>query len=138
MGFQLGSTAAPGLIETQRCYLPGQTTDIKIISWLLKQSLLHTQHQNLIYMILHTQLPTVVTGLPLRRQIHNLTLAPTRTPPHPTTWKPLHNPSEWMYTDGSLNTGIPRVGASVIHSTTSTTTYIDASGLEETHTIMRA
>ena len=138
MGFQSGSIFAPGLTETQRWYLLGQIFDVNIIFWLLKQSLLHTQNQNLIHMIPHTQVQTIAIGLPLLRQIHNLTLAPTSTPPHPTIWKPLHNPSEWIYRDGSLKTGKPRLGASVIHSPTSTTTYIDASGLEETHTIMRA
>ena len=89
-------------------------------------------------MIPHTQLPTIATSLPFLRQIHNLTLAPSPTPPHPTIWKPLHNPSEWIYISGSLKTGRPRLGASVIHSATYTTSYIDASGLKETHTIMRA
>jgi hypothetical protein len=36
MGFQPDAIAAPGLTETQRCYLLGQTRDVKIISWLLK------------------------------------------------------------------------------------------------------
>jgi hypothetical protein len=89
-------------------------------------------------MIPHTQFPTIATGLALLRQIYNLTLPPTPTPPYPTTWKPLHNPSEWFYTDGSLKPGKPRLRASVIHSPTSPTTYINAFGLEETHTIMRA
>ena len=35
-------------------------------------------------------------------------------------------------------TGKPRIGDSVIHSPTATTTYIDALGQDETHTIMRA
>jgi hypothetical protein len=116
----------------------GQTTDVIIISCLLKQSLLHTQNQNQMHMIPHTQLPTIATGLPLLRQIQNLTLAPSPTPPHPTIWKPLHKPSEWIYTDGSLKAEKAGLSASVIHSPTSTTAYIDASGLEETHTITRA
>jgi hypothetical protein len=89
-------------------------------------------------MIPHTQLPTNATGLLLLWQIYNITLAPTPTPSHPTTWKPLHNPSEWIYTDGSLKIGKPRVGASGIHSPTYTITYIDAPGLKETRTITRA
>ena len=40
--------------------------------------------------------------------------------------------------DGSYKEGKPRLGASVIHSLTNTITYIDASGQEETHTIMIA
>jgi hypothetical protein len=31
-----------------------------------------------------------------------------------------------------------RIGAAIIHSPTNTTTYIDASGQDETYTIMRA
>jgi hypothetical protein len=138
MGFQTGSTTAYVANETKICYLLGQTLYVNIISWLLKQSLLHAQNQNRIHMIPHTQLPIIATGLPLPRQIHNPTLAPTPTPPHPTILKLLHNPSEWIYTDGPLKRGKPRLGASVIHSPTFTTTCIDASGLEETHTIMRA
>jgi hypothetical protein len=42
------------------------------------------------------------------------------------------------YTDGSLKTEKPRLGASIINSPSATTTYIDASGLEETHTITKA
>ena len=40
--------------------------------------------------------------------------------------------------DRSYKEGKPRLGASVIHSPTNTTTYIDASGQAETHIIMRA
>ena len=47
-------------------------------------------------------------------------------------------PTKWIYTDGSLKKGKPRMGASVIHSPADTTTYIDASGQDKTHTIMRA
>ncbi len=40
--------------------------------------------------------------------------------------------------DGSHKEGKPKLGASVIHTPSHTTTYIDASGQDETHTIMRA
>ena len=70
---------------------------------------------------------------------YNTTLThPITTPPQPIPWQPIHNPEIWTYTDGSHKEGKPRLGASVIHSPTNTTTYIDASGQEETHTIMRA
>ena len=62
----------------------------------------------------------------------------TPPPPQPIPWQPLHKPNDWIYTDGSLKKGQPRIGAAVIHSPTNTTTYIDASGQDETHTIMRA
>ena len=47
-------------------------------------------------------------------------------------------PNEWIYTDGSLKKGQPRIGAAVKHSHTNTTTYIGASGQDETYTIVRA
>jgi len=59
-------------------------------------------------------------------------------PPHPIPSQPLHNPKEWIYIDGSLEKGQLRTGAALIHSPTNTTTYIDASGQDETNTIMRA
>jgi ribonuclease HI len=43
-----------------------------------------------------------------------------------------------IYTDGSLKIDKPRIGASVIHTPTATTTYIDASGQDKVHTIMKA
>ena len=48
------------------------------------------------------------------------------------------DPENWIYTDGYLIEGGSRLGAAVIHIPTSTTIHIDASGHEETHTIMRA
>ena len=60
------------------------------------------------------------------------------TPPQPIPWQPLPSPEKWAYTDGSYKEGKPKLGASIIHSPTNTNTYIDASGQEETHTIMRA
>jgi len=89
-------------------------------------------------MIILTQLSTIATGIPLLRWIYNFTCAPNPTPPHPTIWQPRHNPTEWIYTDGSLKTGKPQLGASIIQSPTFITTYIDASGQYETHTITRA
>jgi len=103
-----------------------------------KKSQLRTQNNNQVNMIPHTQLSTIASGLPFLQWICNLTFAPNSTPPHPTRWQPLFNPSEWIYTDGSLKKEKPRLGASAIHSPTSTTTYIDAPGLDETHTITRA
>ena len=58
--------------------------------------------------------------------------------PQPIAWQPQHSPDDCIYTAGSLKRGQPRLGAAVIHSLTSTTSYIDASGLDETRTIMRA
>ena len=138
MGLQPGSTAAPGLNNSQRCYLLGQTSDSNIFSWLLKQVLAYTQNNNETNNDIQTQLPTISSPPAFSQPSSNLIVAPNPILPYPTKWKPLHNPSEWIYTDGSLKAGKPRLGASVIHSPTSTTTYIDASGQDETHTIMRA
>jgi ribonuclease HI len=59
-------------------------------------------------------------------------------PPTPTPWTPQFTPEEWVYTDGSDIKGQPRLGAAVVHIPTRTTIYIDATGREETNTIMRA
>ena len=58
--------------------------------------------------------------------------------PAPYPWQPKYLPDQWIYTDGSDIEGHPRLGASVVHVPTNTTIYIDAAGLEETRTIMRA
>jgi ribonuclease HI len=89
-------------------------------------------------MIPLTQSPIIATCLPLLKRKYNFPFAPNPTPPYPTIWRPFHSPTEWIYTDGSLKTGKSRLGASVIHSLTSTTAYIDTSGQDETHTNMRA
>jgi ribonuclease HI len=60
------------------------------------------------------------------------------SPPQPIPWQPLHTPNKWIYTDDSIKKGQPRIRAAVIHCPTNTTTYIDASGQDETHTITRA
>jgi len=67
-------------------------------------------------------------------------MAPTVeiSPPDPIPWTPRFLPEEWIYTDGSYSKGHPRLGAAVVHIPTRTTMYIDATGCEETRTIMRA
>jgi ribonuclease HI len=82
---------------------------------------------------------TTKINLPTLARHYNTTHTQINTtPPKPIPWQPLHNPEKWTCTDGSYKESKPRLGASVIHSPTNTTTYIDASGQEETHTIMRA
>ena len=73
--------------------------------------------------------------LPATRFAPKLTLPKA---PEPIPWSPQFDPENWIYTDGSLIEGESRLGAAVIHIPTSTTLHIDASGHEETHTIMRA
>ena len=70
-------------------------------------------------------------------QIHN---APTgaKTPPIPKPWTPRFLPEEWVYTNGSDIKGHPRLGAAVVYIPTRNTLYINATGCDETRTIMRA
>jgi len=58
--------------------------------------------------------------------------------PSPYPWTPKLLPEQWVYTDGSDITGHPRLVVAVVHIPTNTTIYIDAAGIEETRTIMRA
>jgi ribonuclease HI len=58
--------------------------------------------------------------------------------PAPYPWAPKFLPEHWVYTDGSDITGHLRLGSAVVHIPTNTTIYIDAAGIEETRTIMRA
>jgi ribonuclease HI len=139
MGFHEGTTAAPGLSETDRCQILGQAPDINILTWLLTQAVLTTQTHKPAPHAALTQPPTIESSLPTLLGPDNTTYTPLNpTPPQPIPWQPLHNPEAWTFTDGSYKDENPRQGASVIHSPTNTTTYIDASGQEETQTIMRA
>jgi hypothetical protein len=138
MGLQPGTTAAPRLSETQRCYILGHTTDVDILSWLIRESTLHPKEGISTTNTHLTPQATIAKDLQILRPTQKQTPDLDRSPPQPILWHPLHNPTEWIYTDGSLKTGEPRIGASVIHSPTATTTYIDASGQDESHTIIRA
>ena len=80
---------------------------------------------------------------PRRRCPTHLLGRPTSTPPPPLPprlipWTPHYDPEVRIYTDGSLIEGEGRLGAAVIHKPSATSLHIDASGLAETHTIMRA
>jgi hypothetical protein len=48
--------------------------------------------------------------------------------PAPFPREPRFLPEPWVYTDGSVITGHPRLGAAVAHIPTNTTIYIDAAG----------
>ncbi len=118
-----------------RCQILGQTSDINILTWLITQATFTTQslHTTL------TQHSIIDHNLPFLPCYNNKTnTQPNPLPPQPTIWQPLYNSEEWTYTDGSHKDGKPRQGASVIHFPTNTTTYIDAYGQDELHTIMRA
>ncbi len=116
----------------------GHTTDVNVLSWLIKQS---TQRTNIYHSstnTLPTPPPTIAKALLILRPTHNQTLDPKPSPSQPKVWHPLHNPEALIYTDGSLNKDKPRLGAAIIHSSKSTTTYIHASGHVESDTIMSA
>jgi len=93
-----------------------------------------------------TETPTFLSPQhhPLRKtslySARHKTTFPTQTPLHRNQYNGnhLHNPTAWIYTDGSLKKEKTRLGTSVIHSPTSTITYIDASGQEVTHINTRA
>ena len=51
-----------------------------------------------------------------------------RVAPAPFSWELMFLPEHWVYTDGSVITGHPRLGAAVMHIPTNTTIYIDAAG----------
>jgi ribonuclease HI len=70
----------------------------------------------------------------------SIILTPNREglPPVPHPWTPKFIPDNLVYTDGSDMEGYPMLGAAVVHIPTSTTICIDAVGMEETRTIMRA
>ena len=129
MGFQPGTTEAPGLSEADRCQILGQTPDLNILTWLITQATHTTQLHKPSPQNTLTQPSTTENNLPTLPRHYNTTHTRTNTtPPQPIPWHPLHNPEEWTYTDGSYKDGKPRLGASVIHSPTNTTTCIDASG----------
>ena len=63
------------------------------------------------------------------------------TPIQPPHIRPFHaawNPKEYIYTDGSLVTGNPILGASIVNPKTQTTTHIEIKSQPERHTINRA
>ncbi len=138
MRLQPRATAAPSLSETQRCHILGHTTDVNILSWLIKQSTQRTNDYHSSPNTPPTPPSTITKALLILRPTHNKTLDPKPSPPQPKRWHPLHNPEAWIYTDGFLKKIKPRLGAAIIHSPASTTTYIDASGQDNTHSIMRA
>ena len=59
---------------------------------------------------------------------------PPRIYPYHAAW----NPTDFIYTDGSLVTGNPIMGASIINPRTHTTTHIEIKSHLERHTINRS
>ena len=152
MGFTSGDTAAEGLTPDQRIHILGQCTDLNIMHWTLTQVTTNTAEAPTSPTRAHPGLPWENTYT-FSQPLPNLEEAPALptgnppqqydptivgTPPRPTPWTPKFSPEEWIYTDGSDIKDQPRLGAAVVHIPTRTTIYIDATGCEETHTIMRA
>jgi hypothetical protein len=90
MGLQPGTTAAPSLSETQRCYILGHTIDVNILSWLIRESTQHTTKDNSITKIPLTLPPTIAKDLYILRPKQKHTPNLDRYPPQPTLWLPLH------------------------------------------------
>jgi hypothetical protein len=58
--------------------------------------------------------------------------------PTPFPWEPIFLLEQWAYTDGSVITGHPRLGAAVVPISSNITIYLDVAGAKETRIIMRA
>ena len=152
MGLTGGDTEAAGLTPEQRVHILGQCTNLNLLHWAVSQAS---------YTFRGFQTPrtrehsgrqwkntyTFSQPLPNLQEAHVLPRGDTpsqhdspRTaaPPSPIPWTPRFLPKEWVYTDGSDIKGHPRLGAAVVHTPTCTTIYMDATGSEETRTIMRA
>ncbi len=159
MGNPLGDTAAPGLSEEQRRHLLGQCIDINLLACArayTPQSIPTLPPQS------RDPDPTCptnnITVCPRRLRATPLTLLtqpppdlshlPTldttpgppnpNDPPDPIAWTPFWTPEQWVYTDGSKIDPNPKLGAAVIQPLASTEIIIDATGIEENNTILRA
>ena len=58
--------------------------------------------------------------------------------PHIRPYRAAWNPKEYIYTDGSLVTGNPTLGASIVNPSTQATTHIEIKSQPERHSINRA
>ena len=64
--------------------------------------------------------------------------ATPNNPSHIRPYRAAWNPTEFIYTDGSLVTRNPILGASIVNPSTQTTTHIEIKSQSERHTINRA
>ena len=141
MGFQTDKTKAGGLADAHRHYLLGQCIDLNLLTWLMQaceapnalvpqtsrpHSLQPPEHPlaakqrcgNDNTHIQQERLPHLHNALPL--------------------WQPAHDPTKFTYTDGSTKEGCPILGAAVYHAPTHQTLHVDATGIAECNTIVRA
>ena len=143
-------TEDPGLSQSQRIYLLGQSNDLNFSIWILATvrssttlpatqtpSADTTPHLNGGYTSSRI-LPTLEDSPPLPKGGHKMPPLPQGPPPAPHPWTPRFNPENIIYTDGSDIQGQHRLGAAVIHVPTRTTIYIADGGSKEIQTIMRA
>ena len=152
MGFTSGNTEAAGLTPEQRIHILGQCTDLNFLHWTVALASSTSLGHHTPHLREHPGIPwentyTFSQPLPNLGEAHALPIGDTpshhastgtETPPSPIPWTPRFLPEEWVYTDGSDIKGHPRLGAAVVHISTRTTIYKDATGCEETRTIMRA
>ena len=59
-------------------------------------------------------------------------------PPQIRPYRAAWDPKAYVYTDGSLVTGNPTLGASIVNPNTQTTTHIEVKSQPKRHTINRA
>jgi hypothetical protein len=152
LGFTNGDTEAGELSPSQRIHILGQCTDLHILHWTLAQASTASSENRDSHPREHPGIPwqhtyTFSQPLPDLNEAHTLPngdtqrlRAPTMatTPPNYIPWTPRFLPEEWIYTDGSDIKGHPRLGAAMVHIPPRTPIYIDATGCEETRTILRA
>ena len=161
MGFAIKDTVAPSLTEEQRYHLPGQCIDINLLSWLIRAASSQRPDSSVTPPVAPVNKPPRLTTrqfapgafipadhYPLTQPPALLDSLPTITSPSPTSttpfpppispWKPLWLPTEWIYIDGSKIDPNPKLGTPVIHPASSAEILIDATGVDETNTILRA
>ncbi len=87
MGFHQGTTAVPGLTETDKCQILGQAPDTNILTWLITQATLNTQTHTLVPHTTLTQFPTIAPSLHTLPSPDNTIYTPLNpTPPQPIPW----------------------------------------------------
>jgi len=151
MGFNNGDTEAGELSPGQCIHILGQCTNLNILHWTLAQPSATSSEDRASPLREDPGRPwehtyTLSQPLPDLKVAHAIPnggtqrlIAPTEatTPAVPIPWTPRFLPEECVYTDGSDIKGHPRLGAAVVYISTRTTICIDATGCDETRTIMR-
>ena len=139
MGFQPGTTAAPGLTERDKCQILGEAPDINILTWLLTQATITTQPPAPPPHITLTQPPNIELSFPILPN-HKYTTYTQTNPasPKPTSRQLPHYPTTGTYTENSHKEGAPRQTATNTHFPTNTPTHNNTNDEYETTTTKRA